>query len=112
MKLVLDTSAVIYIIEKKIDATQLLEHEIHIPIAVVEEMQKISVKNRRARAALQLLEILRPTLHKKRGPADRAVLELAKELGAVLVTGDEALAERARREGVAVGKFHKGQLVV
>ncbi|MCU7786701.1 PIN domain-containing protein [Pyrobaculum sp. 3827-6] len=112
MKLVLDTSALIYIVERRIDIGVLLEHEIHIPTAVVEELRTLSTRSRKARAAAQLLPLLRPRIVEKRGPADTAVVELAREIGAVLVTGDSALAERARREGVPVAKFHKGQLAI
>jgi len=56
--------------------------------------------------------LLRPKIYEKGGPADKAVLESAKELGAVLVTGDAALAEKARRLGIPVAKFHKGQLAI
>ncbi|ACB39833.1 PIN domain-containing protein [Pyrobaculum neutrophilum] len=112
MKLVLDTSALIYIVERRVDVGQLLEHEVYIPTAVREELALLAARNRKARAALELLPLLRPKIVERGGPADRAVLDAAKELGAVLVTGDRALAERARGEGVPVAKFHKGQLAV
>ena len=112
MKLVFDTSALIYIVEHKIDIGQLLEHEVYVPTAVVEELRLLAQRRKKARVALDVLPLLRPVIYEKKGSADRAALESAKELGAVLVTGDAALAEKARRLGVPVGKFHKGQLVV
>jgi len=112
VKLVLDTSALIYIVERRVDVGQLLEHEVYVPAAVLEELRLLAARRRKARVALDVLQMLRPRIHEKGGPADKAVLESAKELGAVLVTGDAALAERARRLGIAVAKFHKGQLAV
>lgn len=112
MKLVLDTSALIYIIEQRINVEQLLEHEVYIPTAVEEELRLLATRNRKARVALELLQLLRPKRYNKERPADRAVLEAAQELGAVLVTGDSALVKKARALGIPVAKFHKGQLVV
>lgn len=112
MKLVVDTSALIFIVEKKIDTTQLLEHEVYIPDAVWEELRKLAQRSRKARTALQVATALNPRPCPKAGPADAAVLDCARELGAVLLTGDRKLADRARRAGVPVAKFHKGQLAV
>jgi len=112
VKLVVDTSALIFIVEKKIDVSQFLEHEVYIPDAVWEELRKLAQRSRKARAALQVAAALNARPCPKAGPADAAVLECAQELGAVLLTGDRELADRARRVGVPVGKFHKGQLAV
>ena len=112
MKLVVDTSALIFIVEKKIDVTQLLEHEVYIPDAVWEELRKLAQRSRKARAALQVAATLNPHPCHKAGPADAAVLECAQELGAVLLTGDRELADRARKAGVPVARFHKGQLAI
>lgn len=112
MRLVFDTSALIYIVERRIDIGQFYEHEVFVPAAVLEELLLLATRRRKARAALELLPLLKPRIYEKRGPADEAALESAKELGAVLVTGDAALAEKARRQGVPVAKFHKGQLAI
>jgi rRNA-processing protein FCF1 len=112
VKLVFDTSALIYIVERRIDISQFYEHEVFVPAAVLEELRLLATRRRKARAALELLPLLKARIYEKRGPADEAALESAKELGAVLVTGDVALAEKARRQGVPVAKFHKGQLAV
>lgn len=110
MKLVLDTSALLYIIEHKVAIEQFFEHEVYIPTAVVEELRRL--RKRKAKAALELLPLLRPKVVEMGGAADEAVLKCARELDAVLVTGDSALAEKARGLGVAVGRFHKRQLYI
>jgi len=112
VRLIFDTSALIHIVERRIDIGQFLEHEVYVPAAVLEELRLLATRQRKARVALDVLQLLRPKIYEKEGPADKAVLESARELGAVLVTGDAALAERARRLGIAVAKFHKGQLAV
>ncbi|HII47857.1 PIN domain-containing protein [Pyrobaculum aerophilum] len=112
MKLVLDTSALLYIVEHRLDIWELSEHEIYIPSAVLEELNALSRRSRKARVALQLLSLLKYKVVERGGPADKAVLETAVEEGAVLITGDTALAEEARRRGVPVAKFHKGQLAI
>jgi rRNA-processing protein FCF1 len=112
VKLVFDTSALIYIVERRVDISQFYEHEVFVPAAVLEELRLLATRRRKARVALEILPLLKARIYEKRGPADEAALESAKELGAVLVTGDVALAEKARRQGVPVAKFHKGQLAV
>jgi rRNA-processing protein FCF1 len=112
VKLVFDTSALIYIVERRVDISQFYEHEVFVPAAVLEELRLLATRRRKARVALEILPLLKARIYEKRGPADDAALESAKELGAVLVTGDATLAEKARRQGVPVAKFHKGQLAV
>jgi len=112
VRLVLDTSALVHIVERRLDVSQLLEHELYVPAAVLEELRLLAARQKKARVALDVLQLLRPKIYEKGGPADKAVLESAKELGAVLVTGDAALAEKARRLGIPVAKFHKGQLAI
>ncbi|MEM1887512.1 MAG: PIN domain-containing protein [Pyrobaculum sp.] len=112
MKLVLDTSALLYIVDKKVGLEALEGFEIYVPEAVVEELKTLAKRKKKARVALALLEIIKATLCQEIGPADDAVLKCALKLGAVLVTGDEELAERGRRAGIAVGKFYKKQLAI
>ena len=81
MKLVLDTSALIYIVERRVDVGQLLEHEVYVPAAVLEELRLLAARRRKARVALDVLQMLRPRIHEKGGPADKAVLESAKGAG-------------------------------
>ena len=112
MRLVLDTSALVRIVERRIDVGQLLEHELYVPAAVLGELRLLAARQKKAQAVLDVLQLLRPKTYEKGGPADKAVLESSKELGAALVTGDAALAEKARRLGIPVAKFHKGQLAI
>ncbi|MFN3804062.1 MAG: PIN domain-containing protein [Pyrobaculum sp.] len=110
MRLVLDTSALLYIVEHRVEVEQFFGHEVYIPTAVVEELRRL--RKKKAKVALELLPLLRPKVVERGGAADEAVLKCARELGAVLVTGDSTLAKRARELGVAVGRFHKKQLYI
>ncbi len=112
MKLVLDTSALLYIVERRVDLFQLTPFEIYIPTAVLRELQLLSRRNRKARVVLELLSRIRVEFVETGDEADAAVLTAARELNAVLVTGDAELVERARKLGVSVALFHKKQLTL
>ncbi|MEZ0318391.1 MAG: PIN domain-containing protein [Pyrobaculum sp.] len=112
MRLVLDTSAIIYLVEKRVDPAALMEFELFVPTAVLEELQVLSRRSKKARVALELLRFLKYRVYDAPGPADFAALRAAKELGAALLTGDNKLAEAARRGGVPVARFHKKQVVL
>lgn len=112
MKLVLDTSAIVYLVEKKVDPAVLMEFELYVPAAVLEELRVLSARSKKARVALELLKFLKYAVYEASGPADLAALRAAKELRAALLTGDNELAEAARREGVPVARFHKRQVVL
>jgi rRNA-processing protein FCF1 len=112
VRIVLDTSAIIYIVEMKIDVLQLLGHEIYVPTAVLEELRALAAKNRKAGLALRLLPQLRPRIYERGGPADLAVLEAARELNAAVLAGDSEICKEARRRGIPVARFHKKQIVI
>jgi len=48
--LVLDTSALIYIVERRVDICQLYEHEVFVPAAVVEELRLLELTRELRRA--------------------------------------------------------------
>lgn len=112
MKLVLDTSALLYIVEQKIDLAQLASFKIYVPTAVLRELQLLKQRNKKARVALELLPLMKTEFIETGEEADVAVLNAARELNAVLVTGDSELIERARKLGIAVALFHKKQLLL
>lgn len=112
MKFVLDTSALLYIVERRLGLDELEGHEVYIPAAVLEELNALAKTKKKARLALKILESLKASICPEAGPADDAALKCAAALNAVLVTGDQELAERCKKAGLPVAKFHKKQLVI
>jgi len=74
--------------------------EVVVPSTVVEELKNVArtQKNSEAKVALKLAAKYRVVEAEGRG--DDAVLAVAKELGAVLLTNDSDLRKRARQAGL------------
>lgn len=113
-KAVIDTNVLMYIFTKKVDVfTQLRElgfKKFVFPSHIVEELKKLQVsldglERRAARFALTLLENRDDceVYEVDAVGSDAAILKLAKELDAAVITNDKALRRRAKLEGIVVG---------
>ncbi len=111
MRIVIDTSSLIYLIEKRIDPSILAEHTIFVTYPVLDELQTLSIKRRKARVALKLLRVMAPFVAGGAGPADRSVVAAAEMMGGAVLSGDDEVVEEARRRGLAVLLFHDKELV-
>lgn len=113
-KAIIDTNVLMYIFTQKVDVfSQLRElgfKKFVFPEHVIEELKRLQVsldgaERRAARFALSLIdgrddcEIFRVDAV----GSDNAILELAKRLGAAVITNDKALRRRAKLEGIVVG---------
>ena len=74
------------------------EVDIAVPTPVLEEVRLLATHDRRARAAERLAAKYRSV--EGHGSADDAILDLALALHAVVVTSDQPLLDRLKREGV------------
>lgn len=120
---IVDTSAIIYFLERKTDLLDVIlssdfeVSKIYIPDIVLDELRLIASKgmSRRARIARTALNYLEKTLSKRTGivkiiqvkcpgtrSVDDAILSWAKDNGAVIVTADMRLKNRALRNGLKV----------
>jgi rRNA-processing protein FCF1 len=83
------------------ELTRLLgKYEIAVPSSVLEELRRLARTKREARAALRLAE--RYTVIQTTGRRDPALLKLARELGAAVLTNDKRLREQLRSAGIPV----------
>lgn len=109
MKIVIDTNALVYAAENKIDLFQILAgNEIIIPNLVLEELQIISKAAKKAsdrKAAFLTLRILECTpfeiVHLS-GKADEAIVKFAKSEYAAVLTNDLILKRTLVKEQVKV----------
>jgi rRNA-processing protein FCF1 len=118
MKVIIDTNALIYAIENKIDLFQLLQgNEPIIPNLVLEELQLISRAAKKAsdrKAAFMALKVMEYTsfeivhLH---GETDKALAELAKSVDAAVLTNDLLLKRKLAKLGVKVLHIRQKKLV-
>ena len=114
IKVVLDTNALMMPFQFKVDIEgELVRHlgavEIYIPQICIEELSRLD--DRKAKGALQLAK--RFKVLQSKGKGDEAVLNLATELKAILVTNDAALRQRAKSIGLRVAYLRgKGKLAV
>jgi len=102
-KVVLDTNVLMMVFQFQVDLEGELIRllgavEIIVPDSCVRELSGLS--DRKAKAALMLAQ--RFKVMPAKGKGDDAVLGLAKELSAVLVTNDAQLRKRAKSEGLKV----------
>lgn len=74
------------------------EVDLVVPTPVLEELRMLATHDRDARAAERLASRYRAV--PGRGSADDALLDLAVELRAVVVTNDQPLLDRLKKEGV------------
>ena len=103
IKVVLDTNALMMPFQFKVDLEgELVRHlgavEVYVPQICLEELKRID--DRKAKGALQLAK--RFKILPSQGKGDEAVLNLATELHAVLVTNDAELRRRAKSKGLRV----------
>jgi uncharacterized protein len=107
----LDTNAIFMIFEFSIDVdselTRLLgSNIIKIPEAVVHEIEIIGNKGKGkqknlAKPALQFINRYPQLNHDHYSTADDAILHVASDLGAVVVTNDKRLRDRLKQKGVS-----------
>lgn len=109
MLVVIDTNALVYAAENKIDLFQMLKGEtIVIPNLVLEELQIISksaVKASDKKAAFLALKILENAIFETAnlsGHTDDAIVEFAKSEGASVLTNDLALKKKLKTAGIKV----------
>ena len=115
MKIVLDSNALmmpfIYKLNLDIEIKKLIgDAEIYIPSCVVGEIERISERRWEAKAAFNLLKKYRIVEVEKLG--DEGVLEAAKKLDAYLLTNDEDLLKRAKKEKIKIIFMKQNHLVI
>jgi hypothetical protein len=103
IKVVLDTNTLMMPFQFKVDLEgELVRHlgavEIYVPQACIEELSRLD--DRKAKAALQLAKRFKVVA--STGKGDEAVLAVALQLKAVLVTNDAELRRRAKGVGLKV----------
>ncbi len=118
MKVVIDTNALVYAAESKIDLFAALQgYEIIIPDLVLEELQMLAGHAAKAsdrKAALLALKILEYSLFttvKLTGSTDKAITEFAKKEGAAVLTSDAELKKRLAKIKVKVLHIRQGKYV-
>jgi rRNA-processing protein FCF1 len=111
LRLVVDTSSFLYVVERRVGVDVFVEHTLFTTYAVLEELQTLARRSRKARVALKLVRVLAPFVVGERGPADRSVVEAARRVDGAVLSGDSEIVERARRGGLAVVLFHDRELV-
>lgn len=75
-------------------------YEIAVPSSVLEELGRLARTKREAKAALKLAERYRVV--EASGRRDPAILRLARELGAIVLTNDKRLRRQLRAAGIPV----------
>jgi len=102
MKIVLDTSMILAIFERKRDILTEIEdrwgkNKIIIPSIVIEELEQ---KKKKGEVALKLIENKQIPIEKYCGKlqGDDAILEFCENLGAILATEDRELLKRAKNK--------------
>jgi len=121
IKVILDTNALMMPFEININLERELDrllgaYEILVPSSIIDELKKLSEKDKAASSALKLAERYTVINTSKKG--DFSIVHLAKELKAVVVTNDKILRKILRNEGIQLiflrgkdhliyeGKFH------
>jgi len=121
IKVLLDTNALMMPFEVNINLERELDrllgaYEILVPSSIIDELKKLSEKDKAASSALKLAERYTVINTSKKG--DFSIVHLAKELKAVVVTNDKILRKILRNEGIQLiflrgkdhliyeGKFH------
>lgn len=97
--------------EKRLDPSILAEHTVFVAYSVLEELQILANKKRRARVALKLVRALAPFVAGGAEPADRSILAVAERYKCAVLTGDSEVVKEAKRRGLAVLLFHDRELV-
>ena len=110
---VIDTNVLMYVYSAKVDVFGELRalgfSRFFVPSGVVEELRILGEKlggkySRAARFALQLIERENvEVVDLKAEGTDKALIELSRQKGCVLITNDRELRKRARKAGISVG---------
>ena len=118
MKVVIDTNALIYAAENKIDLFRLMKgNQIIIPNLVLEELQLISKAAKKAsdkKAAFLALKILENASFrtiKLAGKTDSAIEKFAKATDSAVLTNDSALKKRLKHKDIKVLNIRQRKLV-
>ncbi len=110
---VIDTNVLMYVYSAKVDVFGELKtlgfSRFFVPSGVVEELRILGEMlggkySRAARFALQLIERENvEVVDLKAEGTDKALIELSRQKGCVLITNDRELRKRARKAGISVG---------
>ena len=118
MKVIIDTNALIYAVENKIDLFQLLKgNELIIPNLVLDELRFISKAAKKASdkkaafLAIKILEFTSFEIIHLFGETDNAIAELAKSRDAAVLTNDLILKRKLAKSGVKVLHIRQKKLV-
>jgi rRNA-processing protein FCF1 len=98
--IILDSNALIYSIKGKIDLRKFISDEIAVPSSVVQELNKLSSKNRDAKMALVILKNFK--ILEVDGSGDEGIIEAALKYKGDVLTNDRELGRRLREKNVRV----------
>lgn len=117
MKILLDTSLLILIVEEGKDLLRVAEDKLDEVIEpyvledTLHELEKIAKsrgkKSNLARLALKLAEKMKKVEYPSTLPVDLKLIEASKHYGLVLATMDQKLIEEARKKNIPVLIFHE-----
>lgn len=115
MKVIFDTSFIIYLCEKPSAAFKELEDlvgkvEPILPSSVFEELKRLVKRKRSAKLALEAFKGIEVV--KEEGPADKAIINLARRLKVPVATLDKELASKLREEGIAYFTVKDDRIIV
>jgi len=104
LKVVFDTSFIIYICQKPSSVMREMEDilgkvEIVVPSPVYNEVKRLAKRKKPAKVALEKLS-KDAEIVEHEGPADKAIIDVARRLKAPIATTDLSLAAKLRREGL------------
>lgn len=110
MEVIIDTNALVYAAEKKIDIFSNLKFEGHVPIileCVIEELKSLSASSKRAsdrdaaKLALQLIKV--KPISVEEGKPDEIIANYAKAHKTSVLTNDRAL--KTKLKSLHIGVF-------
>ncbi len=115
MKVVLDTNALMAPFEYRINIDMEIQRnlghpDIYVPSCVLGELRKLSSRRWEARAALQLAQKYREV--DVQSPGDSGVIEAAKKLNAHVITNDQELIKKLKKEKIPVLYVSQNHLVM
>ncbi|MGC8506086.1 MAG: hypothetical protein ACP5NK_05195 [Thermoplasmata archaeon] len=106
-RLIVDTNAIIYLVEKKkVDNLRNIGNQINeilIPTSVVEELKILVARSPTSevfRTALGIANSMKQ--YGTSGRGDEAIIQTARELGSFVLTNDRVLKKRLRNLGIGV----------
>lgn len=121
--IIMDTSALLYPFQKRIDFIRRIEESLEIPyeIAVtkgtVRELQRLAISNRpklamASRKALMLCSKLRILPSEGNLPEDEELMKLANEMKAAVATADSELRMKLKKTGATVIFIARGRRII